>query len=131
MTVRRRDLRRLLVALAAGLVVACLPSPTGPPTPTVLRLTLADTAVALGDTLAGEAIATASYGLIALTVTVIDGHDTTLVDQGTAVNAGRLDAKFKYRVARAAPGAYVHVRVLVFSLSGDSTLAVDSAHVTP
>jgi len=131
MTLRHRRLRNLLVALGAGIGVACVPGPAGPPTATVLTLTLADSTVPLGDSLAGQAIATASYGLVALTVTVVDGPDTTLIDQGSADNANRLVATFKYQVTHAAPGAYVRVRVVVYSITGDSTLAVDSVHVTP
>jgi hypothetical protein len=131
MTVPRRRLHHLLVALVTGVVVGCVSGPTGPPTPTVITLTLKDTTVALGDSLAGEAVATASYGLIAMTIHVIDGPDTTLVNQGSAADANRLDATFKYQVTHAAPGAYVRVRVLAFSFTGDSTLAVDSVHVTP
>ena len=131
MTVLHRRLRNILVALGAGVGVACVPGPTGPPTPTVLTVTLANPTVTLGDTLAGEAIATASYGLVALTVTVFDGPDTTLIDQGSADNANRLDAKFKYQVTHAAAGAKVRVRVAVYSVTGDSTIGLDSARVTP
>jgi hypothetical protein len=131
MTILHRRLRNILVALGAAIGVACVPGPTGPPTATVLTVTLVDSTVALGDTLAGEAIATASYGLIALTVTVFDGADTILIDQGSANNANRLDAKFKYQVTHASAGAHVRVRVAVYSFTGDSTIAVDSALVAP
>ena len=95
----------------------------------MLTLTLNPTTAQQGDTVRGTAIATASYGLTGLSVTVLDDTIGSVVNAGTAFNASKLTAIFSYKVTVAVPGKHVRFRAVAYSFTGDSTVEEDTVHI--
>ena len=125
----------VLGALAAGGWLAACQQGTAPvPGAPVVTFTL-ESVVAEGDSVHGTVVATGDNDLVSLAVTVFDtaGVDSTgtLVDGGSAEDAGKLNAKFAYKVVHTPPGGYVRFTAFVLDAFGDSAVARESALVTP
>jgi hypothetical protein len=125
----------VLGTLAVGALLAACQSGTAPVRGTPVVTFMLDSSVALADSVHGEVVATGAHNLVSMIVTVFDtaGADSTgtFVIGGSALNAGRLDATFRYKVVHTPPGRYVRFTALVRTAFGDSVVARDSAHVTP
>jgi hypothetical protein len=123
----------VLGVVAAGVALGACKG-AAPPVPGNPEIVFTvDSAVAQGDTIHGEVIATGDRDLVELRITVLDtaGKDSTavLVGGGTSPAASKLTDTFVWKELHMLPGTYVKFSATAFDYFDDSTVVLDSTLV--